>query len=280
MRPFYYSFLRAPWTARILYNTDIVKIFDTHAHLGLVKEDKISQLIVAQEALSRGVAGIVNVCNNLQDFPVVYQNLHNASNVYFAVGISPSEVANTHFAWDTKVEELSLLDKVIAIGETGLDRKFGNKDLQIEFFIRHMEIAEKRKLPLIIHNREAGKEVCEVLSERSLSIPIILHCYSEDWEYAQKILAITKNVYFSFTGSVTYKTARKLREAAANIPIEHIIVESESPFMPPAESKEKRNKPSLIRHTVAHLAQIREMEEEAMAEALLKNSCTLFNVAL
>ncbi len=254
-----------------------MKIFDTHAHLGLVKEDKISQLIIAKEALSQGTVGIVNVCNNLQDFLPTYKNLYTAKNVYFAVGISPSEVANTHSGWDLKVKELAALDKVIAIGETGLDRKFGNKDLQIEFFIRHIEIAEKLKLPIIVHNRYASKEVCQIISERIMSVPIILHCYLEDWEYAKRVLKITENVFFSFTARLTYKTACVLRDAAAKIPQENIIVESESPFMPPSDIKEKRNKPSFTKYTIQHLAQIRDVDEQELAHTIFENSCKIFN---
>ncbi len=257
-----------------------MKIFDTHAHLGLIKEDKISQLIIAQEAFSQGVVGIVNICNNLQDFLPIYKNLHTARNIYFAVGISPSEVANTHLDWDAKVKEFASLDKVIAIGETGLDRKFGNKDLQIEFFIHHIEIAEKLNLPIIVHNRHASKEVCEIISERTINVPIILHCYSEDWDYAKRLLKITENVFFSFTGSITYKTARLLRDAATKIPQENIIVESESPFMPPANVKAKRNKPAFIKYTIEHLAQMRNVDEQEFTHAIFENSCKIFKIHL
>ncbi len=259
------------------YNS--VEIFDTHAHLGLIKNDAISQLIIAKEASSQNIKAIINICNNLTDFENIYNNLHHAPNVYFAIGISPSEVINTHFKWDDKVEKLATQEKVIAIGETGLDRKFGNRDQQIEFFIRHIEIAERVRYPIIIHNRDAGKEICDILSEITISVPMILHCFSEDWEYAQKILAITQNVYFSFTGSLTYKAARKLREAASNIPIEHIIVESESPFMPPAEVNQKRNKPIYIKHTIEHLAHLKNHEStEELADILYQNSCRAFNI--
>lgn len=253
-----------------------MKIFDTHAHLGLIDDDSISQLIVAEEAKSAGIVAIVNICNNLQDFNPLYQNLHRASNIYFAVGISPSEISNTHVKWDEVIEEYASKDRVIAIGETGLDRKFGNKDQQIEFFIRHLEIAEKLRYPLIIHNRDAGKEVLDVLSEIKPTIPIILHCFSENFEYASRIISILPQAYISFTGSVTYRTARQLREVATKIPDENIIVESESPFMIPSDLKGKRNKPIYIIHTIRQLAQLRNIEEEKMAEIIFNNSCRAF----
>lgn len=255
-----------------------MKIFDTHAHLGLIDSDPITQIIVAQEAEAKNVLGIVNICNNLQDFKPLYKNLLLANNVYFSVGISPSEVTHTHFKWETEVEELAKLNKVVAIGETGLDRKYGNKDQQIEFFIRHIEIAEKINYPVIIHNREVGKEILDVLREIKPSISIILHCFSEELSYAEEIMQILPNAFFSFTGSITYKTARKLREAAAKIPEANLLVESESPFMVPSELKGKRNKPSYIHHTVNQMAHLREIDLQAMGEILYKNACKAFRV--
>lgn len=255
-----------------------MKIFDTHAHIGLIDEDEITQLIIAKEAQSVGVNAIVNICNNLQDFDPLYNSLHRATNIYFAVGISPSEVSHTHGKWDETIEEFAKQNRVIAIGETGLDRKFGNKDQQIEFFIRHVEIAEKIRYPIIIHNRDAGQEVLNVLSDIKPSIPVILHCYSEDYSYAEKVIEILPDVFISFTGSVTYRTARHLREVASKIPEKHILVESESPFMIPANLKGKRNKPSYIIHTIKQLAQLREVEEETIAEIAYNNACRAFKI--
>lgn len=255
-----------------------MKIFDTHAHIGLIDEDPITQLIITKEAQAAGIKAVINICNNLQDFEPLYQNLHRASNVYFAVGISPSEISHTHTKWEEAMQEHVKKPQVIAIGETGLDRKFGNKDQQIEFFIRHIEIAEKIKYPIIIHNRDAGQEILDVLTDVKPSIPVILHCYSEDMTYAEKIITILPDVFISFTGSVTYRTARLLREVAIKIPEKHLLIESESPFMIPATLKGRRNKPSYIIHTIKQLAQLRETDEIALADILYNNACRAFNI--
>ena len=174
-----------------------MKIFDTHAHIGLIDEDPITQLIIAKEAQVAGVHAVVNICNNLQDFDPLYQNLHRASNVYFAVGISPSEISHTHTKWEEVMQEYVKRERVIAIGETGLDRKFGNKDQQIEFFIKHIEIAERVQYPIIIHNRDAGQELLDVLTDIKPSIPVILHCYSEDMAYKKVSKYISLNTLLS-----------------------------------------------------------------------------------
>ena len=255
-----------------------MKLFDTHAHIGLIDTDPIEQLIITQEARQAGVEGIISICNNLHDFFIVHENLKTAHNVYYAIGVSPSEVQNPGLEWEETIERGASLDKVVAIGETGLDyyRKFGDKDSQVELFIRQLEIAEKRNLPVIIHNRNAGADILNILHERMPSKGVVLHCYSEDWEFAQKTL--DQNIYISFAGNLTYRNARNLHETAKNLPIERILIESESPFMVPAEYKGKRNKPSYLHSTAEFLADLRDMDSEEIAETSYQNACTVFQI--
>jgi len=180
-----------------------MQLFATHAHIGLITEDPIEQLLIVQEARKESVEGIVSICNNLQDFFQVYENLRTASHVYHAVGVSPSEVTNLTRGWEAKIEEGAAFPRIVAIGEIGLDyyRKFGNKDSQIELFIRQLEIAERLGLPVVIHNRDAGRDVLEILKEKLPSRGGILHCYSESWNYAKEALEL--NLRISFAGNVT-----------------------------------------------------------------------------
>ncbi len=255
-----------------------MKLFDTHAHIGLIHEDPIEQLIVVQEAKRASVEGVVSICNNLRDFFQVYENLKTANHVYHAVGVSPSEVTNPGRDWTTQIEEGAKLDRVVAIGETGLDyyRKFGDKDSQIELFIAQLELADRFDKPVIIHNREAGADILDILRQKTPRRGGILHCYSEDWTYAQAALEL--NLYISFAGNVTYRNARNLHETAKNIPLDRMLIESESPFMVPAAYRGKRNKPSYLSETAKYIAEIREMEVEELAEALFDNSRRLFGI--
>lgn len=255
-----------------------MRLFDTHAHIGLIHDDPIEQLIVAQEAKQDDITGILSICNNLRDFFTVYENLKTASNVYFAVGVSPSEVTNPGRDWEEQIEQGAALPRVVAIGETGLDyfRKFGDKNSQIELFIRQLEIADRLRLPVIVHNREAGTDTLEILQEKLPSRGGVLHCYSEDWNFAQKALDL--NLYISFAGNVTYRNARTLHETAMNMPLERMLVESESPFMVPAKHRGKRNKPSYMRETVSFLAELRDIPEEELAAILHQNACNLFDI--
>ncbi|AFG38003.1 TatD family hydrolase [Spirochaeta africana] len=255
-----------------------MRMFDTHAHVGLIHDDPIEQLIVVQEARQDNIDGILSICNNLRDFFVVYENLKTAPNVYFAVGVSPSEVTNPGRDWEEQIEQGAAMPRVVAIGETGLDyfRKFGDKNSQIELFIRQLEIADRLRLPVIIHNREAGGDTLEILREKLPSKGGVLHCYSEDWAFAQQALEL--NLYISFAGNVTYRNARTLHETALNMPLDRMLVESESPFMVPAQHRGKRNKPSYMGETVRFLAELREMPEDEMADILFQNACRLFNI--
>ena len=255
-----------------------MQLFDTHAHIGLIHEDPIEQLIVVQEAKQAGVSRILSIANNLRDFQQVYDNLRTAEHVYYAVGVSPSEVVNPGDDWEARVEEGARRDRVVAIGETGLDyyRKFGSRDSQIELFIRQLDIAHRLDMPVVIHNREAGSDVLEILKERLPRKGGVLHCYSEGWDYAKK--ALEMNVFISFAGNVTYRNARNLHETAKNMPIDRMLIETEAPFMVPSAHRGKRNRPSFLVETAGFLAELRGMTQETLAETVYANSNRLFGL--
>ncbi len=255
-----------------------MQFFDTHAHIGLIYDDPIEQLRVIQEAKQSHVTRIVSICNSLHDFNVVYPTLKSASSVYHAIGVSPSEVTNPGKDWIHTIEEGLKLPNVVALGEIGLDyyRKFGDKRSQIELFITQLEIANKMDMPVIIHNRDAGKDILDILGERLPEAGGVLHCYSEDAEYAR--IALDLNLYFSFAGNLTYRNARNLHETVLSLPIDRILVESESPFMVPAEYRGKRNMPSYTPSTVHFMADMLEMETEDLAARLWANSCKFFRL--
>lgn len=255
-----------------------MQFFDTHVHIGLIYEDPIEQLRVIQEAKQAQVTRIVSICNSLHDFTRVYSNLNSVPGVYHAVGVAPSEVNTPGKDWIKTIEDSLKLPNVVALGETGLDyfRKFGDKRSQIELFITQLEIAEKYNVPVIIHNRDAGKDVLDILSERIPSAGAVLHCYSEDAAYARKALDL--NVFFSFAGNLTYRNARNLHDTVLSLPLDRILVESESPFMVPAEFRGKRNMPAYTPSTVRFLSEMLDINLEDLANQLWENSCKFFKL--
>ncbi|MDR2210393.1 MAG: TatD family hydrolase [Spirochaetaceae bacterium] len=255
-----------------------MQYFDTHAHIGLIVDDPIEQLIIIQEARQAQVARLVSICNSLHDFSVVYENLKSAENVYHAVGVSPSEVQNPGKNWVQTIEQSLLLPRVVAIGEIGLDyyRKFGDKNSQIELFITQLDLAAKLNMPVIIHNRDAGHDVLDILRDRLPPKGGILHCYSEDAEYAKKALEL--NLYFSFAGNLTYRNARNLHETLGILPQDRLLIESESPFMVPADFRGKRNMPKYLPITARFMAEMLEMSEEKLADQLWENANRFFGL--
>ncbi len=256
-----------------------MQFFDTHAHIGLIYDDPIEQLRVIQQAKIAGVTRIVSINNSLHDFARVYPQIKAIPGIYHAVGVAPSEVANPGADYINKIEEYLKLPNVVAVGETGLDyyKQFGDKRSQIELFITQLDLAQKHNLPVIIHNRNAGKDLLDILKERIPSAGAILHCYSEDAEYAKKCLDM--NIWFSFAGNLTYRNARNLHETVMNIPQDRILIETESPFMIPAEYRErKRTMPAYLPSTAKFLAEMLETDLEKLSDQLWKNSCKAFNL--
>jgi TatD DNase family protein len=255
-----------------------MQYFDTHAHIGLICEDPIEQLMVIQEARQVSVTRLVSICNSLIDFVKIYENLKSAANVYHAVGVSPSEVQNPGRNWIETIEQNAKNPRVIAIGEIGLDyfRKFGDKKSQIELFITQLDLAAKLNLPVIIHNRDAGKDVLDILRDRLPPRGGVLHCYSENAEYAKKALDL--NLYFSFAGNLTYRNAKNLHETIEVLPLDRILIESESPFMVPADHRGKRNMPKYLPITARFLAEMLDMGDEETSVALWENSNRFFGL--
>ncbi|MDR2518006.1 MAG: TatD family hydrolase [Spirochaetaceae bacterium] len=255
-----------------------MRYFDTHAHIGLIFDDPIEQLIVVQEARQASVSRLVSICNSLRDFVKVYENLKSDSHVYHAVGISPSEVQNPGKNWIQTIEQSAQLPRVVAVGEIGLDyyRKFGDKKSQIELFITQLDLAAKLNMPVIIHNRDAGHDILDILKDKLPPKGGILHCYSEDADYAKRALKL--NLYFSFAGNLTYRNARNLHETIGAVPLDRILIESESPFMVPAEYRGKRNMPKYLPVTARCMGAMLGMEDGELAEALWQNANRFFGL--
>ena len=256
-----------------------MQFFDTHAHIGLLQDDKMEQLLAVQLAKVKMVKHIVSICNSLSDFERTYANLESADSVYHAVGVSPTEVANPGKDWEERILSHAKKPRVIAIGETGLDYYHmfgGDKSAQVELFLKHLDIAKQLDLPVIIHNRNAGEDILNILEQKLPPKGGILHCFGEDWAFAKKALSL--NLTFSFAGNLTFKNSRAIQEAARNLPLDRIVIESEAPFMTPYPYKGERNKIPYIIETARALSEIRETYLEELSESLYANSLRAFSL--
>ena len=258
-----------------------MQFFDTHAHIGLIYDNPIEQLRVIQKAKQAGVTRIISINNSLHDFKKEYPILKSQKGIFHAVGVGPSEVTNPGPDWIKTIEDSVKLPNVVAIGETGLDyfKQYGDKRQQIELCIQQLELAQKHSLPVIIHNRNAGQDIFEILKDRLPEKGAIFHCYSEDAAYAKQCLDANMNVYFSFAGNLTYRNARNLHETVMNIPLDRVLIETESPFMIPAEYRDKkRTMPEYLPSTAKFLADMLESDVEKIAAQLWTNSCKVFGL--
>ncbi len=258
-----------------------MQFFDTHAHIGLIYDNPIEQYRVIQQAKAAGVTRILSINNSLYDFKKEYTILKPQKNIFHAVGVSPAEVTTPGADWVKTLEDSLKLPNVVALGETGLDydKEYGTKKTQIELFIAQLELAKKHQVPVVIHNRKAGNDIFDILKGRMPDKGAVFHCYSEDAEYAKRCLAANMNVYFSFAGNLTYRNARNLHETVLNLPLDRILLETESPFMIPADKREKkRTMPAYLLSTAKFLAEILDLDLEKLAAQLWTNSCKFFNL--
>lgn len=254
-----------------------MKLFDTHCHLALLYQDPIEQIRVVDEAKRVGVAGLANISTNLIDFYDSYNNTKNVLNVYHTVGLSPSEVNNPGKDWDLKLEECLSQPNVVGVGEIGLDyyHKYGDRNAQIELFIRQLEMASYHSLPVVIHNREAGEDMKNILRSKITSGGI-MHCFSEDAGFAKEMIDL--GLYISFAGNLTYRNAKNLHEIAKEIPLDHLLIETDSPFLTPHGYRGKRNQPAYLVETAKFLADLKDMDIEELSKILLENSLKVFNI--
>ncbi|MFA7108135.1 MAG: YchF/TatD family DNA exonuclease [Sphaerochaetaceae bacterium] len=255
-----------------------MRLFDTHAHVGLIHTEQLEQLMAIEYAKRVGVKHIVSISNSLTDFEKNYQNLKSSKSIYHAVGLSPTETGGFRPHWEDRLVPLAQRDKVIAIGESGLDyvKMRASKQTQIEAFLIHLEAARKLDLPIIIHNREAGYDILNILKTKIPARGAIFHCYSEDVNFAMEAMELP--VYFSFAGNITYRSVKPLIDTVRMLPLNRILIESESPFMAPSKYSKKRNRPEYIVENAKAIAYIKSIPFEKMTEILYENSLKAFNL--
>ena len=248
-------------------------IIDTHAHLisSGVETDKILSSMKED-----GLEKIVNIGTNVKDSIGGVEVAKNNKDVYTTVGLHP-EYASELTDEDLKViDELANNEKVVAIGEIGLDYHYGaeNKDQQKYFFIEQLKIAKKHNLPVCIHSRDAREDTYEILSKNKdlLVPPCVMHCFSEDREYAFKYLDL--GFYISFAGNITYKKSD--RSFVKDIPLDKILVETDSPYLSPEPLRGTKNVPANVKLTAQRLADLYEMDYEKFVKHTIENSYNVF----
>ena len=253
-------------------------LIDSHCHLDF--PDLASNIDEILENMKNNeVTHALCVSVNLEDFPRLLLLAEGYQNLYASVGVHPDYEDLT----EPKSEELVSLaknPKVIAIGETGLDysRIKGDLEWQRNRFREHIRAARECNKPLIIHTREAAADTLSIMAEEGADqIGGVMHCFTESWEVAQK--AMEMNFYISFSGIATFKNAANLKETAKKIPLERMLIETDSPYLAPVPFRGKTNQPAYVRHVAEEIASLRNISLNEVAESTTKNFFSLFKYA-
>ncbi len=253
-------------------------LVDSHCHIPLLGENtNIEDVLNTAKQLDVGHMLCVSV--DLDSYPQILALAQKHANIFASVGLHP----NSQVEKEPLVDELAELadsTDVVAIGETGLDyyRSEGELDWQRQRFRIHIQAAKKVQKPLIIHSREARTDVITILKEEGADTAGgVMHCFVDDWQTAKQ--AMDLNFLISFTGIVTFKNAQPLQEIAKQVPIDMLLVETDSPYLAPVPYRGKRNQPAYVRHVAEHIATLRNQNFEKIAEASTNNFFALFKDA-
>ncbi len=250
---------------------------DTHAHLDLYSDEfKIDQII--QEANIKGINIIISVGDGLDS---CLRNIYLAEkykNIYTAVGVHPHNAKYLNWKVLNRLAEFCQHKKVIAVGETGLDfyRNHSPHNQQEQAFRLHLELALVQNLPVIIHNREAHQTTMKIL--RKFKGQGVLHCFSGDLKMAFEL--VDRGFYISFAGPLTFLNAEKTREIARNIPLERILLETDSPYLAPHPLRGQQNYPANVILIAEKLAELFGLNLEEVAQITSDNASRLFNLKI
>ena len=253
-------------------------IIDTHAHLDFpdYKSDLDSVLIRAKEA---DVGCIINVGTNLSASKKSVGLAHRFNNVYASIGVHPHDAMKvTEQDWNA-LESLVKESKVIAIGETGLDyyRNRSPHEDQQRIFRKHLSLAKAHNLPVIIHSRDASNDCLKILEEyKNGTLRGVVHCFSGTREIAEKCIEL--GLYISFAGPITFSNAQNLREVAKSVPVERLLLETDSPFLSPQPKRGERNEPSYLSYIIPVLADIYGLSVEDIKRITTFNAYKLFGI--
>jgi TatD DNase family protein len=251
-----------------------MKLVDSHCHLDF-PELAANLPGVLEDMDARGVTHALCVCVTLEDFPKVKALAEAHPNLFASVGTHPDY--EHHVVTRDALVELAAHPKVVAVGETGLDyyRLEGDLEWQRERFRTHIRAAREAGKPLIIHTRSAAADTIRIMAEeRAGEVGGVMHCFTETWETAEQAMAL--GFHISFSGIVTFKNAKALKEVARRVPLDRLLVETDSPYLAPVPHRGKVNRPGWVRYVAEEVARLRDAPFEEIAQATTANFFRLF----
>lgn len=253
-------------------------IFETHAHYDDEQFDSGREALLASLP-DCGIKRVVNIGASIASTRNSVELAEKYDFIYATVGVHPSEIAELneeHFVW---LRELTKLEKVVAVGEIGLDyywdKERSVQERQRYWFRRQMELAREAELPIVVHSRDAAADTLQVMKEaHAEEIPGVIHCYSYSPEMAQEFIKM--GYYIGVGGVVTFKNAKKLKETVENIPLERILLETDCPYMAPEPHRGKRNDSRNIPYIVAKIAELKQVTPEEVERITWQNAMNFY----
>jgi TatD DNase family protein len=251
-------------------------MIDSHCHLD--HEPLLSDLSnVIKRSKNVGIKKLLTISTSLESFTRIKEIINMDEMIYGTIGIHPHESAKNVITSDFIIKNLNDNPKIIGIGETGLDFFYNNSEEndQINSFNEHIKASIKTKTPLIIHSRNAEKETFDILNEyRDQNLKILMHCFTGTKSFAKKLL--TLNASFSASGIITFKNTQDLQETFKFLPLDKILIETDSPFLAPVPNRGKKNEPSFIDFTANKLAEIKNISKAELIKVTTNNFNNLF----
>lgn len=241
-------------------------LIDTHAHLDMLTTFDIS-----------GVGKVVVPSVEYKTMDKVVKLSEN-ENVYSMIGIYPTEAKTYNKEVEDKMIEYAKNSKVVAVGEIGLDYYWDKSfvDLQKEVFIKQIELANGLNLPIVVHDREAHKDTFDILKQYNKSSKVLLHCFSGSVEFMRE--CVNEGWYIALGGVVTFKNAIKAKEVAKAVPLEKLVLETDSPYLTPVPYRGKENKPGYVRFVAEEIANLRNMSVDEIIDITTRNAEEFFNI--
>ena len=252
-------------------------IFDSHAHYDDEQFDADRDAIL-NEIHKSGIARIVNVASDIESSYKCIELSEKYDWIYASAGIHPEFADTVNDETLAELEGLFKRPKVVALGEIGLDYYYDDvpREVQRDAFRRQLELAVKLDIPVIIHDREAHGDILSAVKAFGGRVKGIMHCFSGSREFAAEMLRL--GFYISFSGSVTFKNARKLSEAAEFVPSDRILAETDCPYLAPVPNRGKRNSSLFLPDTIRFLANLRSMPYDEMCRITYENACRVFGI--
>ena len=251
-------------------------MIDSHCHLD--HEPLLSDLSnVLVRSKKVGIEKLLTISTSFESFSRVKELVKKDEMIFGTIGIHPHETSTNIITSKQIIENLNENPRIIGIGETGLDFYYNNseKKRQVTSFKEHIEASIDSNTPLIVHSRDAEKETFDILNEyKDEKIKILMHCFTGSKEFSKKLM--TLNSFFSASGIITFKNSLDLQDTFKSIPIDNILIETDSPFLAPVPKRGKKNEPSFIDFTATKLAEIKDISKEDLVKKTTENFNKLF----